>query len=109
VEKAHFEEDEMRNTVKAAKEKYEDALRAKFFGFQRRSFSDSIFKEPNRHCAEPTARKGETDTPPHSRGAIPPEWMQERWPSKDRGRRECRAPNAPDSRVCNGSGRTHTR
>ena len=32
-EKAHFEEDEMRNTVKAAKEKYEDALRAKFFGF----------------------------------------------------------------------------
>jgi hypothetical protein len=32
-EKAHFEEEEMRNTVKAAKEKYEDALRAKFFGF----------------------------------------------------------------------------
>jgi hypothetical protein len=32
-EKAHFEEDEMRNTVKSAKEKYEDALRAKFFGF----------------------------------------------------------------------------
>jgi hypothetical protein len=32
-EKAHFEEDELRNTVKAAKEKYEDALRAKFFGF----------------------------------------------------------------------------
>jgi hypothetical protein len=32
-EKAHFEEDDMRNTVKAAKEKYEDALRAKFFGF----------------------------------------------------------------------------
>jgi hypothetical protein len=32
-EKAHFEEDELRNTVKAAKEKYEDALRARFFGF----------------------------------------------------------------------------
>lgn len=32
-EKAHFDEDEMRSTVKAAKEKYEDALRAKFFGF----------------------------------------------------------------------------
>jgi hypothetical protein len=32
-ERAHFEEDEMRSTVKAAKEKYEDALRAKFFGF----------------------------------------------------------------------------
>jgi hypothetical protein len=32
-EKAHFEEDEMRGTVKAAKEKYEDALRSKFFGF----------------------------------------------------------------------------
>jgi hypothetical protein len=32
-EKAHFEEDELRNKVKAAKEEYEDALRAKFFGF----------------------------------------------------------------------------
>jgi hypothetical protein len=32
-EKAHFEEDEIRGTVKAAKEKYEDALREKFFGF----------------------------------------------------------------------------
>ena len=32
-EAAHFDEDEMRATVKAAKAKYEDALRAKFFGF----------------------------------------------------------------------------
>jgi hypothetical protein len=32
-EQAHFEEDEIRGTVKAAKEKYEDALREKFFGF----------------------------------------------------------------------------
>jgi hypothetical protein len=32
-ERAHFEEDDIRNTVKAAKENYEDALRAKFFGF----------------------------------------------------------------------------
>ena len=32
-EQAHFDEDDMRNLVKAAKEKYEDALRAKFFGF----------------------------------------------------------------------------
>jgi hypothetical protein len=32
-EQAHFEEDEMRNTVKEAKAKYEDALRTKFFGF----------------------------------------------------------------------------
>ena len=30
-------------------------------------------------------------------------------PSPIRGRRECRASDAPDSRVCNGSGRTHTR
>ena len=30
-------------------------------------------------------------------------------PSPIRGRGECRAPDAPDSRVCNGSGRTHTR
>jgi hypothetical protein len=32
-EQAHFDEDEMRSTVKDAKAKYEDALRAKFFGF----------------------------------------------------------------------------
>ena len=32
-EAAHFEEDDIRNTVKDAKEKYEDTLRAKFFGF----------------------------------------------------------------------------
>jgi hypothetical protein len=32
-EQAHFEEDEMRNAVMEAKSNYEDALRAKFFGF----------------------------------------------------------------------------
>jgi hypothetical protein len=32
-EQAHFDEDQMRSVVKAAKEKYEDALRTKFFGF----------------------------------------------------------------------------
>jgi len=32
-ERAHFDEDEMRSNVKAAKAKYEDALREKFFGF----------------------------------------------------------------------------
>jgi len=32
-EAAHFAEDEMRDKVKAAKGKYEDALREKFFGF----------------------------------------------------------------------------
>jgi len=32
-EKAHFKEDEMRGAAKAAKAKYEDALRRKFFGF----------------------------------------------------------------------------
>ena len=32
-EQAHFEEDGMRSVVKDAKAKYEDALRAKFFGF----------------------------------------------------------------------------
>jgi len=31
------------------------------------------------------------------------------WPSRIRGRRECRAPDAPDSRVCRDSGRAHTR
>jgi hypothetical protein len=32
-EQAHLDEDEMRNAVKAAKAKYEDALRTQFFGF----------------------------------------------------------------------------
>ena len=32
-EAAHFDEDEMRSKVKDAKEKYEEALREKFFGF----------------------------------------------------------------------------
>ena len=32
-EGAHFREDEIRSKVKAAKQKYEDALREKFFGF----------------------------------------------------------------------------
>ena len=32
-EQAHFSEDKIRSKVKAAKKKYEDALREKFFGF----------------------------------------------------------------------------
>jgi hypothetical protein len=32
-EAAHFREDELRDTVKAAKKQYEDALRLKFFDF----------------------------------------------------------------------------
>ena len=32
-EQAHFQEDELRNKVKAAKRQYEDALREKLFGF----------------------------------------------------------------------------
>jgi hypothetical protein len=32
-EGAHFREEELRNTVKAAKKQYEDALREKFFDF----------------------------------------------------------------------------
>jgi hypothetical protein len=32
-EAAHFKEDEIRGKVKAAKKRYEDALREKFFGF----------------------------------------------------------------------------
>jgi hypothetical protein len=32
-EQAHLDEDDMRDTVEAAKAKYEDALRTKFFGF----------------------------------------------------------------------------
>jgi hypothetical protein len=32
-EAAHFAEDDVRSKVKAAKKKYEDALREKFFGF----------------------------------------------------------------------------
>jgi hypothetical protein len=32
-EQAHFNEDDIRSKVKAAKKEYEDALRKKFFGF----------------------------------------------------------------------------
>jgi hypothetical protein len=32
-EQAHFREDEVRRKVKAAKKRYEDALRQKFYGF----------------------------------------------------------------------------
>jgi hypothetical protein len=32
-EQAHFKEEEIRRKVKAAKQRYEDALREKFFGF----------------------------------------------------------------------------
>lgn len=32
-EQAHFQEDEARSKVKAAKKRYEDELRSKFFGF----------------------------------------------------------------------------
>ena len=32
-EQAQFKEDEIRNKAKAAKKRYEDALREKFFGF----------------------------------------------------------------------------
>jgi len=32
-EQAHFDEEAMRDAVKGAKTKYEDALREKFFGF----------------------------------------------------------------------------
>ncbi len=32
-EQAHFDEDETRNQVKAAKKRYEDALREQIFGF----------------------------------------------------------------------------
>jgi hypothetical protein len=32
-EAAHFREEEIRDKVKAAKKRYEDALREKFFGF----------------------------------------------------------------------------
>jgi hypothetical protein len=32
-EQAHFKEEEIRSKVKAVKQRYEDALREKFFGF----------------------------------------------------------------------------
>jgi hypothetical protein len=49
------------------------------------------------------------DTHPHSRGARRPRFAGNFPPSPIRGRRECRAPDAPDSRACRCSGRTHTR
>ncbi len=48
-------------------------------------------------------------TASRSRRAIRASFAGNIPPSSIRGRRECRAPDAPDSRVCNDSGRTHTR
>ena len=42
-----------------------------------------------------------TNTPPRSRGAFGPRFAGNLPPSPIRGRGECRAPDAPDSRVCN--------
>jgi len=44
-----------------------------------------------------------------SRGTKCPSDASFRVPLKFRGRGECRAPDAPDSRVCNIIGKTHTR
>jgi hypothetical protein len=49
------------------------------------------------------------DTPPRSRRMSCARFGLLVSPSAIRGRRECRAPDAPESRVCRGSGRTHTR
>src|SRR5882724_8165756 len=49
------------------------------------------------------------DTTSRFRGPIRPRFAIKFPYPPIRGRRECRAPDAPDSRVCNGSGRTHTR
>jgi len=56
-----------------------------------------------------THRHAPTDTASRSRGAFRPRFAIEFPYPPIRGRRECRAPDAPDSRVCNGSSRTHTR
>ncbi|SHH60781.1 hypothetical protein SAMN05443248_5380 [Bradyrhizobium erythrophlei] len=49
------------------------------------------------------------NTPPRSRRMSCARFGLLVSPSAIRGRRECRAPDAPESRVCRGSGRTHTR
>jgi hypothetical protein len=41
-EQAHFKEDEIRGRVKAAKKQYEDALREKFFGFQKKAIYRTV-------------------------------------------------------------------
>jgi hypothetical protein len=50
-----------------------------------------------------------TNTASRSRGAICPRFAIKFRCPPIRGRRECRAPDAPDSRVCRGSGSRHTR
>jgi len=49
------------------------------------------------------------NTASHSRGAMRPSFAIKNPALSFRRRRECRAPDAPDSRVCRDSGRTHTR
>src|ERR1700733_7683407 len=59
------------------------------------------------HCLETTGLVFRTT--PRSRRMFRARFGLLVSPSAIRGRRECRAPDAPESRVCRGSGRTHTR
>jgi hypothetical protein len=51
----------------------------------------SIFKQPN----DVIAPRNDVDTPSHSRGAMRPGFAMQVLPSEIRGRRECRARDAP--------------
>ena len=55
------------------------------------------------------APRNDENMHPHSRGAMRPSFALKFPPSPIRGRRECRAPDAPDNRVCLGRKQTHTR
>ena len=54
-------------------------------------------------CTEERKNQFSTDVASRSRSALAPEFCSWFPPSSFRGRRECRAPDAPDSRVCNSS------
>jgi hypothetical protein len=58
---------------------------------------------PPRHAQERVEGGESPCTTSRSRGVLRPSFAIKFPPSPNRGRRECRAPDAPDSRVCEGS------
>ena len=86
--------------------------------------AEAIFKQKDRHCERSEAihratrkkggllrfaRNDAKDMSPRSRRMCCARFGLLVRPSPIRGRRECRAPDAPENRACRDSGREHTR
>jgi hypothetical protein len=74
----------------------------------RECISDLILRGRESGVSKDGSNKN-ANTASRSRGPKCPRFGLFVPPSSNRGRGECRAPDAPDSRVCKGSEKTHTR